>query len=228
MKTSETVAALFAALTQAQSEMTGAKKEGDNPFFNSKYADLNSVMKAIKTPFANAGLSFVQAPINEGDKIGCQTRICHKSGEWIETEIVFNLQKLDPQAAGSAITYAKRYTLQSMAGVPSIDDDGEMAMVREFKGISAEDAQDLVDRINKLGKSVDKFLQPYHVTSMFDLSVEQGENAKQRMDNVEKKNGEHDQASESSGEGGSAPQDQSAEVLSKLRKNIRSEKGAEK
>lgn len=221
MKTSETVAAIFAALHQAQSEMTGAKKEGDNPFFNSKYADLNSVIKAIKTPFANAGLSFMQAPINEGDKIGCQTRICHKSGEWVETEIVFNLQKLDPQAAGSAITYAKRYTLQSMAGVPSVDDDGEMAMVRQPEMISKKDAQDLVDRINKLNRSVNKFLQPYHCESMFDLTIEQGENAKQRMDNVEKKNGEHDQAAESSGQGRQTTQDQSAEVLDKLRKDIR-------
>lgn len=231
MKTSETVAEIFTALTQAQSEMTGAKKEGDNPFFNSRYADLNSVIKAIKTPFANAGLSFVQAPINEGDKIGCQTRICHKSGEWVETEIVFNLQKLDPQAAGSAITYAKRYTLQSMAGVPSVDDDGEMAMVREPERISEEDAQAVIDRINKLGRSVDNFLKPYHVSSMFDLSVEQGENAKQRMDRVEKtekENGEHDQAAESSGQGGQIPEGGQSEVLKQLRENIQSEEGAKK
>ena len=221
MKTSETVAEIFAALNQAQAEMTGAKKDGDNPFFNTKYADLTSVIRAVKTPFANAGLSFVQAPINEGDKIGCQTRICHKSGEWVETEIVFNLQKLDPQAAGSAITYAKRYTLQSMAGVPSVDDDGEMAMVREPEMISAEDAQALIDRINKMNRSVERFLKPYNVQSMFDLTADQAKNAETLITNAEAKiDGKCDQASESSGEGGQVQESRPEEVLSKLRKDI--------
>jgi len=221
MKTSETVAEIFAALNQAQAEMTGAKKDGDNPFFNSRYADLTSVIRAIKTPFANAGLSFVQAPINEGDKIGCQTRICHSSGEWVETEIVFNLQKLDPQAAGSAITYAKRYTLQSMAGVPSVDDDGEMAMVREPEMISAEDAQALIDRINRMNRSVERFLKPYNVQSMFDLTADQAKNAETLITNAEAKiDGKCDQASESSGEGGQVQESRPEEVLSKLRKDI--------
>lgn len=221
MKTSETVAEIFAALNQAQAEMTGAKKDGNNPFFDSRYADLTSVIRAIKTPFANAGLSFVQAPINEGDKIGCQTRICHKSGEWVETEIVFNLQKLDPQAAGSAITYAKRYTLQSMAGVPSVDDDGEMAMVREPERISAEDAQALIDRINKMNRSVERFLKPYNVESMFDLTADQAKNAETLITNAEAKiDGKCDQASESSGEGGQVQESRPEEVLSKLRQDI--------
>lgn len=190
MKTSETVAEIFAALNQAQAEMTGAKKQEDNSFFNKKYADLNAVIEAIKTPFASAGLAFVQAPINDGDKIGCQTRICHKSGEWVETEIVFNLQKLDPQAAGSAITYAKRYSLQSMAGVPSIDDDGEMAMAREpveSEMITDELAKNFISRIQAIGRDVDEFVSLYHVKSMSDLTKEQADNAEILITNVEKK-----------------------------------------
>ena len=228
MKTSETVAAIQAAFTKAQSEMGGAVKDSSNPFFKSKYADLVAVIKAIKEPFEKNDLSYMQFPVTTPEGIGVITRINHKSGEFIESEFTLPLVKLDPQAAGSAITYARRYALQAICGVPAVDDDAEMAMVRQPQMISKKDAQELVDRINNLGRSVDKFLEPYHVQSMFDLSVEQGENAKQRMDNVEKKNGKHDQAPESSGEGRSAPQDQSAEVLSKLRKNIRSEKGAEK
>jgi hypothetical protein len=54
----------------------------------------------------------------------------HKSGEWIEDTLVLPLSKRDPQAAGSAITYARRYSLQAIAGVPSADDDGEFAMDR--------------------------------------------------------------------------------------------------
>lgn len=228
MKTSETVAAIQAAFTKAQSEMGGAVKDSANPFFKSKYADLVAVIKAIKEPFEKNDLSYMQFPVTTPDGIGVITRINHKSGEFIESEFTLPLTKLDPQAAGSAITYARRYALQAICGVPAVDDDAEMAMVRQPQMISEKDAQEVIDRITKLGKSVDKFLEPYHVTSMFDLSVEQGENAKQRMDNVEKKNGKHDQASESGGEGRSASQDKSAEVLEQLRQNLQSEEGAEK
>ena len=228
MRTSETVAAIQAAFTKAQSEMGGAVKDSSNPFFKSKYADLVAVIKAIKEPFEKNDLSYMQFPVTTPEGIGVITRINHKSGEFIESEFTLPLVKLDPQAAGSAITYARRYALQAICGVPAVDDDAEMAMVRQPQMISEKDAQEVIDRIVKLGKSVDKFLEPYHVTSMFDLSVEQGENAKQRMDNVEAKNGKHDKTSESSGEGRSAPQDKSAEVLEQLRQDIQAKEGAEK
>jgi hypothetical protein len=64
-----------------------------------------------------------------------ETLLLHESGEWIscQTPIVCAKQN-DPQAFGSAITYAKRYSLQAILGVPSEDDDGESAMERKKKG----------------------------------------------------------------------------------------------
>ena len=221
MKTSESVAAIQAAFTKAQSEMGGAVKDSANPFFKSKYADLVAVIKAIKEPFEKNDLSYMQFPITTPEGIGVITRINHKSGEFIESEFTLPLTKLDPQAAGSAITYARRYALQAICGVPAVDDDAEMAMSRQPERISAEDAQALIDRINKMNRSVERFLKPYNVQSMFDLTADQAKNAETLITNAEAKiDGKCDQASESSGEGGQVQESKPEEVLSKLRQDI--------
>lgn len=128
MKTSESINDIATALSKAQSQMTGAKKASNNPFFKSKYSDLSHVMEAISQPFADNGLSFVQSPGYDGEKITVTTRIMHVSGQWIEGVCVLPPTKNDAQGYGSAITYAKRYGLQAMAGVPSVDDDGNEAV----------------------------------------------------------------------------------------------------
>lgn len=130
MKTSESIKELAAALCEAQAHMTAAKKDSKNPFFNSNYSDLGSVIKAIKEAFYENGLSYVQSPLMNEMGVGVTTRLMHKSGEWIEDTLVLPLTKRDPQTAGSAISYSRRYALQSLAGVPSADDDSEFAMER--------------------------------------------------------------------------------------------------
>ena len=114
-------------MNKAQSEMGGAHKSKGNPFFNSKFADLSEVVKAIKEPFANNGLSYVQFPIEEAGRIGVETILMHNSGEWLSSSFTVQLSKQDAQGAGSAITYCRRYGLQSIAGIPSEDDDGNAA-----------------------------------------------------------------------------------------------------
>ena len=115
------------ALNKAQSEMGGAAKDANNPFFDSKYADLSSVIKAMKEPFFNNGLSYSQFPISNQDGAGVTTILMHISGEYMSEDLILPMKKKDPQAAGSAITYARRYALQAIAGIPSEDDDGNMA-----------------------------------------------------------------------------------------------------
>ena len=133
MKSSETIKDLAVALCEAQAEMGGAVKDSANPFFKSSYADLTSVIKAIKQPFSNNGLSYTQFPIHSEGGVGVATRLMHSTGQWIESEYVLPIVKKDPQAAGSAITYARRYALQSIAGIPTADDDAESAMLRNKK-----------------------------------------------------------------------------------------------
>lgn len=127
MKKSDSIAELAKSLCKAQSEMGGAAKDAANPFFKSRYADLSSVMRVIKEPFANNGLSFVQFPLCDGQSAGVETILMHESGEWLQSEYLMPLVKRDPQGSGSAITYAKRYALQAMCGIPSEDDDGNLA-----------------------------------------------------------------------------------------------------
>ena len=116
------------AFFQAQCEMSGAKKNAKNPFFKSDYADLKSVMDAIREPFANNGLYFVQAAESNGQMIAITTRIVHTSGEWIESITELPPIKNDVHGWISAFTYGKRLGLQSLAGLPSIDDDGNLAV----------------------------------------------------------------------------------------------------
>ena len=155
MKQSESITDLATALCLAQAEMGGAIKDSNNPFFKSSYADLTSVIKVIKEPFAKYGLSFVQLPVTSagGNGIGVATMLMHKSGQWLQSEYLLPMDKVTPQGAGSAITYARRYALQSLVGIPSVDDDSELAMYRNepapvepppAKRVSKKLAQDVV------------------------------------------------------------------------------------
>ena len=132
MNKSDQINHLAAALCKAQAEMGGAVKDAKNPFFKSSYADLTSVIKAIKEPFANNGLSYSQLPVTAegGGGVGVTTILMHSSGQWLESEFYLPLAKKDPQGGGSAITYARRYALQAIAGIPTADDDAEAAMMR--------------------------------------------------------------------------------------------------
>ena len=132
MKKSDSINELATALNLAQHQMGGAVKDSKNPFFNSKYADLTSVIKAIKEPLINNGLSYAQFPITSagGNGVGVETILMHKSGQWISNEYVMPLEKATAQGAGSCISYARRYSLVSLFSLPQVDDDGEASMMR--------------------------------------------------------------------------------------------------
>lgn len=131
---SETIGKLAEALSKAQQEMASAKKNAENPFLKNKYADLAAVTDAIKDPLAKNGLSYVQySESDEHDKNYIVTTLMHSSGEWISGRMKLFIQKQDMQGFGGAITYARRYALSAMVGLPQEDDDGETALGREVK-----------------------------------------------------------------------------------------------
>jgi len=140
MKHSESLTNISAAIVAAQSEMQGAKKDSANPFFKSKYADLGAVMAATKDALHNHGLSIMQFPIASDGMCGVETVLIHTSGEFISQDCLLACSKQDPQAYGSAITYARRYGWQSVCGIPSEDDDGNATKV------STEDVMDKIDK----------------------------------------------------------------------------------
>lgn len=127
---SATVDKLFAALSKAQGKLLGAKKDTENPFHKSKYADLASVWEACRAALCECGLCVVQTTRQSGEKGVCVVTILgHSSGEWIRGEVYMPAQKPDAQGFGSAITYARRYGLAAIVGVAPEDDDANAASV---------------------------------------------------------------------------------------------------
>jgi len=128
MITSESISKIAPALLTAQRAITFAVKDAKNPQFKSTYADLSSVIDAVKPALNNAGILFLQmmAP-SDRDSLALTTRLIHESGEWIESTATCPLQKNDPQGYGSAVTYLKRYSLASAVGLYQDDDDGNEA-----------------------------------------------------------------------------------------------------
>jgi len=116
------------ALLNAQMEMGNAKKDSANPFFKSKYADLNAIREACMPALNKHGITVLQPIIHIDGKNFVKTLLLHESGESIEgiTEIIYSKQN-DAQAQGSGITYARRYGMQSLLNVGADDDDGNKA-----------------------------------------------------------------------------------------------------
>ena len=168
MKSSELINELAAALCKAQGQMGGAVKDSSNPFFKSSYADLTSVIKAIKQPFADNGLSYTQFPVSNENGVGVSTRLMHISGQWLEMDYTLPTVKKDPQASGSAISYARRYALQSIAGIPTAEDDAESAMLRgDDKKIVSDDQIIAIKKLlDETGADVDKFCKWLKVRSV--------------------------------------------------------------
>jgi len=130
MITSDSIANLTLALSIVQGKMTHAVKDSANPFFKSKYADLESVWDACRSLLSENGLAIMQFPglYSELDKsMSLTTIISHKSGEFITQEMSVPVTKADAQGAGSAITYMRRYALAAVVGVVQADDDGNAA-----------------------------------------------------------------------------------------------------
>lgn len=122
-----TTSKIAEALNKAQATMTGAKKDKANVFFKSRYADLASVFEAIRDAFAENGLSISQPmDVLENGRTVLITRLMHTSGETIVSRMLLpDIQ--DPQKMGAAITYYRRFSLMSIAGIPAEDDDGNEA-----------------------------------------------------------------------------------------------------
>lgn len=135
---------LFTALAKAQAEMEVAGLSKTNPFFKSRYADLNEVVRASRPYLTKHGLSVIQPLILDQD--GTQllrTMLCHSSGDSISSDVKINPPKSDVQSLGSYITYMRRYAYSALVGVCTgdEDDDGEAAVKSERVALPIKDIQ---------------------------------------------------------------------------------------
>jgi len=140
MTKSESIAGLAKALLAFQAELPTVKKDATNPFFKSKYADLNGIWEACRPLLTKHDLALTQLHKFQEGQIILTTMLLHISGEYLTSDLLLTPAKAnDPQSVGSAMTYARRYAMGAMLGVATEDDDdGEKAMARDKKPIPQE------------------------------------------------------------------------------------------
>lgn len=183
MNKSESIAALAKALADFQGEVKQPLKDKANPFFKSKYVPLENVVEAIAESAPKHGLSFLQYPVNQENKVGIVTLLMHSSGEWIETEPIYAKPgKDDAQATGSVITYLKRYSLSAVFGITSDEDDDGNSASQQPKQTSKPAQQPsnkltvtqkdtIVDKANKIAAKTGVEMKDVWVTTQEKLGL---------------------------------------------------------
>lgn len=137
MKTSDSIIELSKALQHFAMVVGKVKKDANNPFFKSKYASLSNLLEAIGSPLQESNLVVIQFPDGLN---GLTTRLVHSvSGEWMEATHEVTLAKNDPQGSGSAITYMRRYAVQSILCINIEDDDDGNAASTPSKSNQSND-----------------------------------------------------------------------------------------
>ena len=131
MNKSESIKEIATALSQAQGEFPQILKDKENPYYKSKYADISSIHKAVNPVLAKHGLAIAQITNPNAEVVEVETVLLHNSGEWISSTIQIKPVKTDPQAYGSALTYARRYALSAILNISSEDDDDGNAASKE-------------------------------------------------------------------------------------------------
>jgi len=124
MNRSESIKNLAVALAKFNGKVSSISKDAKNPFFKSDYVTLDKLIIATRPLLQEVGLSVMQFPVDRDGMVGVQTLLLHESGEFIEgNEFYLKPAKNDAQAYGSAVTYARRYTYQSILNLNTSDDD---------------------------------------------------------------------------------------------------------
>lgn len=173
---------LFSALAKAQAEIKVAIKDSNNPFFKSRYANLQAVIECSRSALCNNGLSVTQ-PIrpNSAGQDCVMTILGHSSGQWIASEMRITPIKTDIHSLGSYITYLRRYCYASIVGVydGTEDDDGNSSHdTRVIKTtiamhkISADQLRMIENELKGFDAIKENFLQGLKLNSFADLPRE--------------------------------------------------------
>ena len=149
------------ALVKAQKAFGPALKTATNPHFRSRYADLSTCVEAVIDALNDNGIAMIQKCYDCSTGIMVETVFIHESGEMLECGILqVPASKQDPQGYGSALTYARRYSLMAACGIAPEDDDGNSA-VRSTKPIV--EAKPTLDA-KRLQGAIDKILAGQYTT----------------------------------------------------------------
>jgi len=117
-----------AAFVRAQAGFGAILKTSINPHFNSRFAKLDACIEAVIDSLHKNGLALLQKTHEYEKGVAVETILMHESGEQISGGIfAVPANKQDPQGYGSALTYARRYSLMAVCGIAPEDDDGNAA-----------------------------------------------------------------------------------------------------
>ena len=137
---------IYKKLFEAKKEIGKISKDSTNPFFKSKYFDINSLLEHVEPILQKKGLLLIQ-PIQDGK---VSTEIIDIDEDKTKNFHVYSEMTLpnitDPQKLGSAITYYRRYTLQSLLGLQAEDDDGNKAAAPTKVYITETQSQQAIDK----------------------------------------------------------------------------------
>jgi len=154
MDASEQINELAGALAKAQGQIVPAKFDGQNPHLKNRYTTLAAVWDAIRKPLSDNGLAVAQIVVTEPDGMFLLTRLMHSSGQYVQATYPIaagdNRGVSAAQAVGSALTYARRYSLTALVGVVSDDDDdgnsaADPQQQRQRKSVQQNGAQQAQD-----------------------------------------------------------------------------------
>lgn len=173
MRMSENIAELAQALSRAQGQMSHpaknktAKVTSAKGSYSYNYADLADCLDVIRKPLSDNGIAVVQIPCGGDGGVSITTRLIHQSGQWIEGTLFMPCADARPQSIGSAITYARRYSLSPMTGIASDDDDdGNLAQSNQAETTqrvrnSSQPKGASTARTNPVSESVKKMLEAF-------------------------------------------------------------------
>lgn len=174
MMQSEQINEIAAALAKAQGAMQNAVMNRTNPHFKSKYADLSSVLESIRTPLSGAGLSVAQTMQMTERGLMLRTTLMHSSGQYIATEYPLPATQR-PHEMGSALTYARRYSLAALVcNSADEDDDGNSAMAAKPTNGHAKITDTELNQIRELADERDadipKLCKYFKVGSLAEIT----------------------------------------------------------
>jgi hypothetical protein len=130
---SESINEIAAALSKAQSEIKPAIKKTENSFFKKNYADMEAIDHVSRAALCKNGLSISQPIVPISGIPHVVTLLMHASGQWIKSFYPITYEKTTPQAIGSGVAYARRYSYSAIINVVTLDDDGEAATDHNVK-----------------------------------------------------------------------------------------------
>jgi len=119
---------LSSAMVAALGALNNVTKNATNPHFKNRYASLDAILDAVRPILHKNGLALSQTPLTADGMVGVTTRIIHTSGESTESTLLLPAGQNTAQGYGSALTYARRYSISSILGIAADDDDdGQIA-----------------------------------------------------------------------------------------------------